>query len=99
MSGSNDNQNLLRAYGNWHGPIHIPLLSPEQQMRVPEGALPGQSIFDAMSPEEQFWFQHLMGQGVGQPLPRGQVDPYWMMMMQGPQGAVQASGAEGEQGF
>lgn len=98
MSGSaSDPNNLLRAYANWHAPIQIPLAHPAQQMQVPQGPLPGQGLFANMTPAQQFWFQHLMGQGVGAPAPGGNVDPYWMMMMlQGPQAAMETGAEENE---
>lgn len=109
MSGStSDNTNLLR---NWTHPVyHIALPgafnapSPSLLTQVPQtrdapAELPGASIFAGMSPEQAFWFQHLMGQGVGQGAPPGQVNPYYlMMMMQGPQGAIYPPQEEQEQG-
>lgn len=93
---SDSQNNLLRAYANWHGPIHIPGVSPAQQVQGGQG-LPGEGLFASMTPAQQYWFQHLMGQGVGQMAPGGGVDPYWMMMMtQGPQGAVQTGAEENE---
>lgn len=99
MSGStSDNTNLLRA---WTHPVHgISLPALPQAMQVPAHAqeLPGASIFAGMSPEQAFWFQHLMGQGVGQGAPPGQVNPYYlMMMMQGPQGAIYPPGEDEQQ--
>lgn len=91
--------NLLRA---WTHPVHgiaLPQLPQALQVSTHPAELPGASIFAGMSPEQAFWFQHLLGQGVGQGAPPGQVNPYFMMqMLQGPQGAIYPPQEEAEQG-
>lgn len=100
MSGSNsDNTNLLRAWTHPVYSIPLPALPQAQQVGIHPAYLPGASIFAGMSPEQAFWFQHLLGQGQGQGAPPSQINPYYlMMMMQGPQSALYPPQDEEQQG-